>query len=70
MKPNEYKHKLITTDTGVTLERRYCYLQPKYFALLEHLAREQNCSISLIIESALNSIPDQGKHDNDNSSTN
>lgn len=63
---SEYKHKRITTDTGITLERRYCYIQPKYWERLESLARSQDCSISIIIESALNSIPDQGKHDTTN----
>lgn len=50
-----YPHKRIVTDTGITLERRYAYMKPKYWQLLERLAREQDCSISQIIESALDS---------------
>lgn len=53
MTTQEHKHKRIVTDTGITLERRYVYMRPHYFQLLERLAREQDCSISLIIETAL-----------------
>lgn len=55
MTTQEHKHKRIVTDTGITLERRYVYMRPHYFQLLERLAREQDCSISQIIESALDS---------------
>lgn len=62
-----HPHKRIVTDTGLTLERRYAYMKPKYWQLLERLAREQECSISQIIESALDSSQTKDKNDKSNS---